>query len=916
MTQPALTALWTSVAPEVANHLWQSTLFAAVAGLLALALRKNQARARYWIWMAASLKFLIPFSLLMTVGSYLATPRTSAPAQTAVYSAIEEVGQPFAQPEAQVVYQVAPSTTRSAPVHLIPALLVAAWLIGVTIVLGVWAASWIRVSMVMRKAVPLEEGRELDALRLLEPIGGHRQIKLLLSRNWMEPGIFGIFRPALIWPEGISQHLDDRHIEAILAHEICHVRRHDNLTAVIHMLVEAIFWFHPLVWWVGARLEEERERACDEAVILLCGKPHVYAESILKVCKFCSEVPLACISGITGADLKKRVMQIMTNGLVHKLDFGKKLLLLAVGLLAVSVPIMLGQAKAARRMAFAALKVVPAPFRAAAHAIIPEEATPSTGLIAEAQASTGEITGTGADAAIADAATGPAFEVASIRPAAPAGNNGSGSMGVLLTPSGRVNVMRQPVQSLVYFAYLPHMGTGLVQGGPDWVSSQEFDINAKVDDAEVATWGKLSDAQRRDRIRPMMRRLLAERFHLKMHTETQVKPVYALVQAKGGVKLKPVDAPPLNADQEAVDAWEKGDNWTAENAPPGTFLMTGSTWVGKALPISQLLIEIAANAQVDRLVVDETGLKGSYDFTFKPSYDKDAPILLDQIESQLGLKLEPRKLPVTTYVIDSVEKPSVDGAELVVGHLAVSGPVAMGQVGAATGAKAPMFEVASIKPNNSGSPGVAWGVSRTGYNANNVPLARVILDAYLVAPTSSTVRPPLDRVKGAPAWVMNAPYDITAKTDDATIEAMKGLNQAQRMSLVAPMLRAMLEDRFKLVVHTMPIDVPGYALVVGKHGIKMKESPPGEPMPANGMSFGGSWKTVSRRTADGRQSGNAYLGITMAELTAFIGSGVTPVVDQTGLTGKYDVELAIMDMGSPGGGDGSAPTPSTTVLQN
>src|ERR1035441_8158469 len=251
---------------------------------------------------------------------------------------------------------------------------------------------------------------------------------------------------------------------------------------------------------------------------------------------------------------------------------------------------------------------------------------------------------------------------------------------------------------------------------------------------------------------------------------------------------------------------------------------------------------------------------------------------------------------------------------LVVECLAVSGPAAMGQVGAATGAKAPAFEVASIRPNNSGSHGVAWGVSGTGYSANNAPLARVILDAYLGASNlSSVIGPRLDRLKGAPAWVMNAPYDITAKADDATIEAMKGLNQTQRMGLVAPMLRAMLEDRFKLVAHTMPIDAPGYALVVGKHGIKMKETPPGEPMPANGMSFGGSWKSVSRRTADGRQSGNAYLGITMAELAAFIGSGATPVVDQTGLTGKYDVELAIMDMDPSGGGDGSAPTPRPDI---
>ncbi|MDP9049482.1 MAG: M56 family metallopeptidase, partial [Acidobacteriota bacterium] len=360
MILPALSALWTSVAPKAANHLWQSTLFAAVAGLLAWALRKNQARVRYWIWMAASLKFLIPFSLLITIGSYLATPQVDVPAHTAVYSAIEEVGQPFAQQDALAIYQSPQPTTPSAPpvpVHLLPALLVAVWLSGVIAVLLVWATSWIRVSIGMREAVPLGEGREIDALRRLELSGGvHQGIKLLLSRNWMEPGIFGIVRPVLIWPAGISQHLDDGHIEAILAHEMCHVSRRDNLTAFIHMLVEAIFWFHPLVWWVGGRLEEERERACDEEVMLLCKEPHVYAESILKVCKFCSESPLACVSGITGADLKKRIVKIMTEHIVRKLDFGRKLLLLAVGLAAIAVPIMLGQVKAAHPLLVLATK--------------------------------------------------------------------------------------------------------------------------------------------------------------------------------------------------------------------------------------------------------------------------------------------------------------------------------------------------------------------------------------------------------------------------------------------------------------------------------------------------------------------------------------------------------------------------------
>jgi TonB family protein len=129
---------------------------------------------------------------------------------------------------------------------------------------------------------------------------------------------------------------------AVLAHEVWHVRRRDNLTAAIHMLVEAILWFYPIVWWLGARLLEERERACDEEVLELGTDRHVYAASILKVCEFCVESPLACVSGVTGADLKKRMVAIMNENVVHKVDFGRKLVLSTAGLFAIVAPITFG----------------------------------------------------------------------------------------------------------------------------------------------------------------------------------------------------------------------------------------------------------------------------------------------------------------------------------------------------------------------------------------------------------------------------------------------------------------------------------------------------------------------------------------------------------------------------------------------
>src|SRR6266853_964057 len=108
------------------------------------------------------------------------------------------------------------------------------------------------------------------------------------------------------------------------------------------MLVEAVFWFHPLVWWIGTRLIGERERACDEEVLRLGSEPRAYAEGILKVCEFYLESPLTCVAGITGSNLRKRIRGIMTHRVARQLDAGRKLLLVAAAAAAVAGPVAIG----------------------------------------------------------------------------------------------------------------------------------------------------------------------------------------------------------------------------------------------------------------------------------------------------------------------------------------------------------------------------------------------------------------------------------------------------------------------------------------------------------------------------------------------------------------------------------------------
>jgi BlaR1 peptidase M56 len=136
-------------------------------------------------------------------------------------------------------------------------------------------------------------------------------------------------------------------MNAILVHELCHARRRDNLAAAFHMVVETLFWFHPLVWWIERRLVDERERACDEEVLRVVGAPETYAEGILNVCRFYKQSPLVCVSGVTGSNLKRRIEDIMTNRIVQRLGIAKTLLLAVAAIAAVAAPIGLGMASMA-----------------------------------------------------------------------------------------------------------------------------------------------------------------------------------------------------------------------------------------------------------------------------------------------------------------------------------------------------------------------------------------------------------------------------------------------------------------------------------------------------------------------------------------------------------------------------------------
>jgi uncharacterized protein (TIGR03435 family) len=446
------------------SHLLQSTLFAAAAWLLTLAMRKNRASVRYWVWLAASTKFLVPFSLLVRAGSQFSWRTLPAIAQPDVSLVMEELSRPFVQ-----------ANSGTSASH-ISSILFAIWLCGVFVGFICWIRVW----------------RDMRVARLAaRPLDLALPIPVLSSPTRVERGVFGMLRPVLLMPDGIRDQLTPAQLEAVLAHELCHVRRRDNLTGAIHMLVETLFWFHPLVWWIRARLIEERERACDEEVLMRSGDPEAYAQGILSVCKFYLAAP-ACASGVTGSNLKKRIEAVMAKRVARNLSLGSRMLLVASAAAALGGPVAIG-----------VLSVQPGRSQTQAGG------APSV------------------------------FEAASVK--LHVGGISRGDRTHAIEP-GRITWFNTNLGQLIEMAYgVKHHQVS----GPDWMvnwgSTDRYDV--------VATAGKPVSA---DEIKRMLGPLLAERFHLTFHRETRELPVFALIVAKGGPKLLPGDdgAPSISRDSD------------------------------------------------------------------------------------------------------------------------------------------------------------------------------------------------------------------------------------------------------------------------------------------------------------------------------------------------------------------------------
>ncbi|MGD1072561.1 MAG: TIGR03435 family protein [Bryobacteraceae bacterium] len=442
---------------------------------------------------------------------------------------------------------------------------------------------------------------------------------------------------------------------------------------------------------------------------------------------------------------------------------------------------------------------------------------------------------------------------------------------------GRYEIRLATMVDLIRTAY--GIEAERVLGGPNWLENVWFDVTAKVPEGTTT-----------ETARPMLRTLLADRFKLTFHNDTKSIPAYGLKAGKH-TQLKEADGSGDPGCKFTPPTPPASGNFT--EAPALSYACRNMTMAAFAQALHSTIF-VAPQYLNERVVTDETELKGAWDFDFKftpkgmlgPDGPMPGTITLFDAMEKLGLKLEPAVTPLPVIVVDSVNQKPTDNPPNVAEILHIT--------------PAPTeFEVAELKPTPPDFKGMRVQMQPGG----RVNIAGVSVKFLIEQSWDLTD----EMLSGAPKWMDTDRYDIVAKAD---IEGPQ-----MDIDDLFPMLRALLTERFKLATHTEQRPATAYTLLAVKPKIK-KADPASRTKYKEGPASDGK---------DPRDK-NPILGrlvtcqnMTMAQFSEKLKSIApgyihSPVLDATGLEGGYDFTLSFSPVqatraGGGRGGEGGPPPP-------
>ena len=298
---------------------WQGTLVAlSLAGVLRM-LRGSSTNTRY---AAACVALLLMSSLPLFTISIIGL---STPGKTASGPPHQFAAQPSSQPqpveiEPAIVLTQADIASASQrlwlsirPALVTPLLpwMILIWLFGVVFFSLRLVGGWLYTQRLKSYGTrPLEEGWEQALRRLCDRLRAPHPARLLESALVKVPMVIGWLRPVILLPAGALTGLTSQQLEAIIAHELAHIRRHDYLINLAQAVVETLLFYHPAVWWVSRRIRQEREHCCDDLAVAVCGDALTYARALLEMEKLRAAGPQLAMAA-NGGLLMNRIRRLV-----------------------------------------------------------------------------------------------------------------------------------------------------------------------------------------------------------------------------------------------------------------------------------------------------------------------------------------------------------------------------------------------------------------------------------------------------------------------------------------------------------------------------------------------------------------------------------------------------------------------------
>ena len=583
------------------HFLWQGVLIAAVyAAARRWTARSSGANVRY-VLACAALALLAAVPVLTWI---LLRPAAPGPVTIPVAAPVSAVASTAVRNLPALVFA---GTDPLVPPSFLP-WVVAVWLMGAMVFWLRLTGGWISAQRLRSRSVrPAPPGwqQAFDRLRTRMLIA--RPVRLLVSALVEVPVVVGWLRPVVLVPVGVLAGLPPEQIEALLLHELAHIRRHDYLVNLMQSAVEALLFYHPAVWWISGHIRAERELCCDHVAVSVHGSALTYALALAEL-ESARPAHRHPVLAATGGSLAYRITRLMGQSRPTPRTFSGPGIIAAAVFLALTGFALFGQPVAL-----------------------------------------------------------PRFEVASIKPSVAAGLRTVRPLPGRLTADANVRLLLQSAYTVQSYQ---------IAGGPPWIDADRYELDAKAA-------GNPSRAQ----MFLMLQSLLEGRFQLKIHREARELPVYDLVAARSGLKLRPPQENGcVNPDPDAPMEWaggrmlppEQGQKPAARCGTVSVVLqLAGARMQGGKLHMADLVRQLSL--VLGRTVIDQTGFTERFDvqLDFQPDDttpalpppppgttgappDSGSPSILTALQQQLGLRLESARGPVEVIVIDHIERPSAN----------------------------------------------------------------------------------------------------------------------------------------------------------------------------------------------------------------------------------------------------------------